>query len=73
MTPDPTLEAIRESRRQISRDAGHDAIRLIAHYRQMQAAFTGRILLGPESNPTEQDAGPDGASSSSPAGHRSSG
>ena len=53
MIPDPALETIREARRQISRDFGNDAARLIEHYRQMQAAFTERLIPRPEEDATQ--------------------
>jgi|GEM_PF-1827533 len=67
MTPDPALEIVREARRQISRDVNNDASRLVDRYRKMQAAFSGRLILGPESTgpqpssaPTDTDGPPTG-------------
>ena len=73
MIPDPALETIREARHQISRDFGNDPARLIEHYRQMQAAFTGRLIPGPEADATQQSVEPDGSTPSPSVGRRSTG
>jgi hypothetical protein len=58
---DPAIDAIRQARHQISRACGNDASRLIEHYRQMQEAFAGRIIRGPEGDATQPGVAPDGA------------
>ena len=73
MTLDPAIETIRDARRRISHDFGNDAARLIEHYRQMQAAFTGRIIPGPEADAAKPGVEPDGATPSPSVGRRSAG
>jgi cell fate (sporulation/competence/biofilm development) regulator YlbF (YheA/YmcA/DUF963 family) len=73
MTSDPPIDAIRETRRQISRDYGNDAARLIEHYRRMQDTFKGRIIHGPEADAAQQGVEPDGSSPSPAVGRRSAG
>jgi len=53
MTLDPALEAIRLARRQISNEVDNDATRLVERYKQMQRAFPGRVITGPESTPDQ--------------------
>ncbi len=36
MKPDPAIDKIREVRRKISAECGHDAQRLLAHYKEME-------------------------------------
>jgi hypothetical protein len=55
MKTDPALEAVRKARRDISREFGNDPVRLIAHYAEMQAEFTGRLIHGPEGDSNEED------------------
>ena len=43
MKADPTIDAIREVRRQISEAVGHDARRLVQHYRQLQERHSDRV------------------------------
>jgi len=70
---DPAIDAIRQARHQISRDCGNDAARLIEHYRQMQDAFTGRLILGPEADAAQPGVEPDGSAPSPSVGRRSAG
>jgi hypothetical protein len=72
MTPDPALETVREARRQISRELGHDAARVIERYKRMQAEFRGHIILGPEA-PAQQGVEPDGTTPSPSVGRRAAG
>jgi hypothetical protein len=58
---DPAIDAIRQARHQISRACGNDPARLIEHYKQMQNAFAGRIIRGPDADATQQGVAPDGA------------
>nr|VFJ96463.1 MAG: hypothetical protein BECKH772B_GA0070898_100926 [Candidatus Kentron sp. H]VFK02410.1 MAG: hypothetical protein BECKH772C_GA0070978_100906 [Candidatus Kentron sp. H] len=44
MKPDPVIDAIREVRHRISASVGHDARRLVEHYRQLQARHSHRVL-----------------------------
>nr|VFK42359.1 MAG: hypothetical protein BECKTC1821E_GA0114239_101836 [Candidatus Kentron sp. TC]VFK56107.1 MAG: hypothetical protein BECKTC1821F_GA0114240_100913 [Candidatus Kentron sp. TC] len=44
MKPDPIIDAIREVRHRISASVGHDAKRLVEHYRQLQARHPHRVL-----------------------------
>lgn len=70
---DPAIDEIRQARHQISRAFDHDAARLIEHYKQLQEAFAGRIIHGPEANATQAVvASPDSAPSPSP-GSRTAG
>jgi len=48
MKNDPAIDAVRTARATISRAAGHDPARLIAHYIELQKQQSGRILRGPE-------------------------
>ncbi|MEP7119952.1 MAG: hypothetical protein ABJE95_03535 [Byssovorax sp.] len=50
MKNDPTLEAVRKARCDISREQGNDPARLIHHYTELQARFKGRLIPGPESD-----------------------
>jgi hypothetical protein len=50
MKSDPGVDAVRAARAQISRDVGHDAARLVAHYMDLQTRFRGRVILGPETD-----------------------
>lgn len=70
---DPAIDAIRQARHQISRACGNDAARLIEHYRQMQDAFAGRIIRGPEADAAQQSAEPDGPAPSPSVGRPSAG
>jgi hypothetical protein len=50
MTPtpsDPVIDEIREVRRQISEQCGHDAERLVAYYMAMQEKYRDRLLQPP--------------------------
>lgn len=47
METDPAIERIREVRRRISAELGHDPTRLIEHYKQMQQEFAGRLVRAP--------------------------
>ena len=44
MKPDPTIDAIREVRHQISASVGHDPRKLVEHYRQLQEKHRDRIV-----------------------------
>jgi hypothetical protein len=71
---DPAIDAIRQARHQISRAYDHDAARLIEHYKQMQDAFAGRIIQGPEAaEAAQQGVEPDGPVPSPSVGRRSAG
>jgi hypothetical protein len=50
MKNDPTLEAVRKVRCDISREQGNDPARLVHHYTELQARFKGRLIQGPESD-----------------------
>lgn len=70
---DPAIDAIRQARHRISRACGNDAARLIEHYQQMQDAFSGRIIRGPEADAARQCVEPDGSAPSPSVGRRSAG
>jgi hypothetical protein len=70
---DPAIDAIRKARHEISHACGNDAARLVEHYRQMQNAFTGRIIRGPEADAAQQWVEPDGPAPSPSVGRRSAG
>lgn len=70
---DPAIDAIRKARHQISQACGNDAARLVEHYRQMQNAFTGRIISGPKADAALQGVEPDGSAFSPSVGRPSSG
>ena len=44
MKPDPTIDAIREVRHQISESVNHDVRKLVEHYRKLQERHPERIL-----------------------------
>ena len=44
MKTDPTIDAIREVRHQISASVGHDARKFVEHYRKLQERHPDRIL-----------------------------
>ncbi len=44
MKPDPTIDAIREVRHQISISVNHDARKLVEHYRRLQERHPERVL-----------------------------
>ena len=44
MKKDPTIEHIRAIRHQISVEFDHNPRRLVAHYREMEKRYKGRIL-----------------------------
>jgi hypothetical protein len=44
MMPDPTIDAIREVRHRISVSVGHDAQKLVEHYRKLQQRHSERII-----------------------------
>ena len=52
--PDPTLDAIRDARKAISAEFGHDPARLLKHYQELQNQFRGRVIQGPESPAAQQ-------------------
>lgn len=53
MKPDPTIEAIREVRHQISASVDHDARKLVEHYRTLQQRHPERVC-SPSANKSEQ-------------------
>lgn len=46
MKSDPTLDAIREVRHQISAAVDHDASKLVEHYRKLQERHSARVISG---------------------------
>jgi hypothetical protein len=48
MKNDPGIEAVRQARRDISRELENDPVRLVAHYMDKQKDFKGRLVHGPE-------------------------
>jgi hypothetical protein len=44
MMPDPTIDAIREVRHRISVSVGHDARKLVEHYRKLQQRHSERVI-----------------------------
>ncbi|HMO52437.1 MAG TPA: hypothetical protein PKE26_14490 [Kiritimatiellia bacterium] len=44
MKKDPAIEAIRQTRRELSGKHGHDTRALIEHYRALEGKYAGRIL-----------------------------
>jgi hypothetical protein len=44
MMPDPTIDAIREVRHRISVSVGHDAQKLVEHYRKLQQRHSERLI-----------------------------
>jgi len=48
MLTDPTLDRIREARRQISEKCNHDPKRLIAYYQELQSQYADRLIRSPQ-------------------------
>jgi hypothetical protein len=48
MKTDQAIEAVRDARREISREFDNDPARLIAHYMELQKDLHGLLLTGPE-------------------------
>jgi hypothetical protein len=46
MRTDPAIEAIRETRHEISRRFGHDTKALVDHYKKMQEKYADRLVAG---------------------------
>jgi hypothetical protein len=44
MMPDPTIDAIRQVRHRISESVGHDAQKLVEHYRKLQQRHSERLI-----------------------------
>jgi len=44
MKPDPTIDAIRKVRHQISASVHHDPWKLVEHYRQLQERHQDRVV-----------------------------
>ena len=44
MKPDPTLDAIREVRHQISLSINHDARKLVEYYRKLQERHPDKVI-----------------------------
>jgi hypothetical protein len=42
--PDPAIDEVREVRRQISEQLGHDPARLVEHYMKLQEQHRDRLL-----------------------------
>jgi len=57
MKADPAIDAIREIRHKISASVGHDARKLIEHYRQLQKRHPEKVLSRCTMNPKMTDAG----------------
>ena len=54
---DPTIEEVREARRRISEDCGHDPERLVAYYMKLQEQYRERLIGQVEpAAPTQQSA-----------------
>jgi hypothetical protein len=55
MKPDPTIDAIREVRHQISAAVGHDARKLVEHYRRLQERHSDRVVSRATEKPQLKD------------------
>jgi hypothetical protein len=55
MKPDPTIDAIREVRHQISLSVNHDARKLVERYRQLQERHSGRVVHSPDAGMLKSD------------------
>ena len=51
MKEDPAIESIREVRRRISEQFGHDTRALVEHYRELEKQYADRMLRTEESEP----------------------
>ena len=47
MKDDPTIQAVRDARRRISKTVGHDPRKLVEHYRQLQERHRDRLVSQP--------------------------
>ena len=47
MKTDPAITRTRDARQDISASAGHDPVRIVEYYIEMQKRFAGRLRLGP--------------------------
>lgn len=45
---DPAIEEIRDTRRRISEEFGHDTRALVEHYRELEKRYADRMLDPPE-------------------------
>lgn len=55
MKPDPTIDAIREVRHRISASVGHDARKLVEHYRLLQERHQDRVVSRNVEDPEPKD------------------
>jgi hypothetical protein len=53
--PDPLIEEVRELRRKVSEECGHDLDRLFDKLRQIEANWPGRVLRTDEQAGSEAD------------------
>jgi hypothetical protein len=65
MKNDSTLAAVRKTRCDISREHGNDPARLVQHYRELQARFTGRLIRGPAADDNREEAAEQAAAADS--------
>ena len=49
--PDPVVDEVREARRRISEQVGHDPARLVEYYMRLQEQYRDRFL-NPSAEPT---------------------
>ncbi len=49
-TPDPPVDEVREVRRQISERVGHDPVRLVNYYIELQEQYRDRLLEPPSAS-----------------------
>jgi len=47
MRQDPTIERVRQTRREISQEFGHDPRKLVEHYKKYQKRFSERLVTRP--------------------------
>ena len=44
VNPDPVIDEVREARHRISEEVGHDPVRLVEYYMQLQEQHRDRLL-----------------------------
>jgi len=53
MKDDPTIQAVRDARRRISEEVGHDPWKLVEHYRRLQERHRERLISPSKRSATE--------------------
>jgi len=71
---DPVIDEVREVRHRISERVGHDPVRLVAYYMELQKQFSSRLVRAIETEESEvsaeEDPGPTAGRSEATRAHR---